>query len=85
MSTDYSENILDAPIDEMVCWCSSVSKQSILKAIEHGARSMDDIRKMTGACTLGRCKELSPRGRCCSKEIRMLLDAANTEIKENET
>lgn len=78
MNIDYSENILDAPIDETVCWCSSVSKQAILNAIERGARSMDDIRKMTGACTLGRCKELSPRGRCCSKEIRMLLDAANT-------
>lgn len=76
MKTDYTENILDAPDNETVCWCSSVSKHSIVAAKSGGAQNMDDIRLMTGACTLGRCKELSPRGRCCSKEIKMLLDAA---------
>lgn len=75
MNNRYSENILEAPLDETVCWCNGVSKQSILDAMQNGARNMDDIRRMTGACTLGRCKELSPRGRCCSKEIKTLLEA----------
>ena len=79
---DYTENIFDAPDDETVCWCSDVSKFSIVDAISNGAQEMEDIRRITGACTLGRCKELSPRGRCCSKEIKMLLDAANRETKE---
>ena len=49
--------------DELVCFCSSVTAGAIRKAKEAGAVSMDDIRRMTGACTVGRCKELSPRGR----------------------
>jgi NAD(P)H-nitrite reductase large subunit len=82
VNQNFTTNVLDAPLNETVCWCSGVSKQSILNAIQNGARSMDDIRRMTGACTLGRCKELSPRGRCCSKEITMLLDAVTIETKE---
>ena len=78
MKNSYTENILDAPLDEIVCWCSNVSKRSILDATRNGARNMDDIRRMTGACTQGRCKELSPRGRCCSKEIKLLLEAETT-------
>ena len=82
MKTDYTENIFDAPGDETVCWCSGVSKYSIVDAITNGVQNMADIRSMTGACTVGRCKDLSPRGRCCSKEITMLLDAVTIETKE---
>lgn len=71
----FTENIMDAPLDETVCWCSGISKGTILEAKRNGARNMNDIRRLTGACTVGRCKELSPRGRCCSKEIMQLLDS----------
>ena len=84
MKSHYTENILEAPLDETVCWCSGVNKQAVLDAIQDGARNMDDMRRMTGACTQGRCKELSPRSRCCSKEIKMLLDA-EIKAKENES
>ena len=77
MKDNYTENVLEAPLDETVCWCSGVSKGVILDAIQNGASTMDDIRRMTEACTQGRCKELSPRGRCCSKEIKLLLEAEN--------
>lgn len=73
MKSSYTINVLEASLDETVCWCSNVSKQSILDAIQNGARSMADIRRVTDACTVGRCQELSPRGRCCSKEIMALL------------
>jgi NAD(P)H-nitrite reductase large subunit len=76
MPERYTENVLEAPDSEIICWCSRVSKQTILQAIHDGAQSLDDIRRLTGACTLGRCKELSPRGRCCSREIIRLLEAA---------
>jgi NAD(P)H-nitrite reductase large subunit len=59
----YADNILVAPLDETVCWCSNVSKETILEAKRNGAVTLDDIRRMTGACTVGRCRELSPRGR----------------------
>jgi NAD(P)H-nitrite reductase large subunit len=85
MNGHFTENILGAPLDEPVCWCSGVNKRTILDAIQNGARNMDYIRQMTGACTQGHCKELSPRGRCCSNEIKILLDAANIETKENES
>lgn len=76
-----SDNILTAPDDEIVCWCGHVDKRTILNAIHQGARHIDDIRRMTGACTIGRCKELSPRGRCCSIEIKKLLE---TTVKDRE-
>ena len=75
----YTQNVFDAPPDEPVCWCSNVSKQTILQVITAGAGNLDDIRRMTQACTLGRCKELNPRGRCCSQEIKLLLDAVHHE------
>jgi len=59
--------------DEIICYCSNVSKQTIIRAIHNGANSLQDIRDMTGACTLGRCKELSPKKRCCSGEINEIL------------
>lgn len=51
-----------AASDEMVCWCSSVTRGDILAALDQGARTLDDIKRMTGACTIDRCKELNPAG-----------------------
>ena len=48
---------------EYVCFCSSVTAGAIRQAKQNGAVTLDDIRQMNGACTVGRCKELSPRGR----------------------
>ena len=49
--------------DELVCFCSQVTAGAIRQAKKNGAATLDAIRQMTGACTLGCCKELSPRGR----------------------
>lgn len=46
---------------EIVCYCSNVTKKQILNALDQGAKTLNDIRRMTGACTKGNCKELSPR------------------------
>jgi len=70
----FTENVLDAPLDETVCWCSRVTKQTLIEAIRNGATDMAAIRVSTAACTLGRCKELSPRRRCCSQDIQKLID-----------
>ena len=48
--------------EEIICYCSNVTKAQIIKAMEQGARTLNDIWKVTGACTLHRCKELSPKG-----------------------
>ncbi|PLY13259.1 MAG: NAD(P)H-nitrite reductase [Desulfuromonas sp.] len=58
----------------MVCWCSRVTKSTLIEAIRNGATDMAAIRVTTAACTLGRCKDLSPRHRCCSRDIQKLID-----------
>lgn len=59
---------------EIICYCSNVTKEEILDAIANGAKTLEDIRKSTGACTVGKCKELSPKKRCCSPDILKLLE-----------
>ena len=59
---------------EIVCYCSQVTKGQIVNALANGAKTLDDIRNMTGACTLGRCKELSPTGKCCSPTIIGIIE-----------
>ena len=34
--------------EEIICYCSNVTKAQIIKAMEQGARTLNDIRKMTG-------------------------------------
>lgn len=60
--------------DRIICYCSNVSEKEIIDAILSGAKSLDDIRRITKACTIGRCKELSPNKRCCSPDIMKILD-----------
>ena len=48
---------------EVICYCAGVTKAQILEAMDNGDRNLDDIKQMTGACTIGRCKELSPTGK----------------------
>lgn len=48
--------------NEIVCYCSNVTKGQIVDAIHEGAKTLDDIKRMTGACTIGRCAELNPKG-----------------------
>lgn len=48
--------------EEVVCYCSKVTKGQIRQAMDQGARTLNDIREMTGACTLHRCKEFSLKG-----------------------
>ncbi len=59
----FAEDIRKAPETETVCYCSQVTKAQILRAMEAGARSLDDIKAATGACTQSRCRETSPRRR----------------------
>ena len=47
--------------DEMICYCSNVTRGQIINALENGARNLNDVKRMTGACTLRDCKTLSPR------------------------
>ncbi|MGD9560563.1 MAG: (2Fe-2S)-binding protein [Oscillospiraceae bacterium] len=59
--------------DKMVCHCDKVPESAILAAIDAGASTLADIRRMTGACTSGNCEEMNPTKRCCAGEIKQLL------------
>jgi NAD(P)H-nitrite reductase large subunit len=59
----FTEDIREAPDRELVCYCSGVSKGQILQAISLGAKTLEDIKALTGSCSVGRCKELNPRRR----------------------
>ena len=63
LEISFTEDIREAPGNEVVCYCSQVTKVDILRAKEKGAGTMAEIKAATGACTQGRCKETSPRGR----------------------
>jgi bacterioferritin-associated ferredoxin len=69
----FTENVLEAPDDELVCWCAGVSAKAIRDAVKNGARTLEAIRAKTGACIKGDCKNINPRGRCCSVEIVKFL------------
>ncbi len=47
---------------QIICYCSHVIRGEILDAWAHGARTLKDIKRMTGACTLRKCKEMNPEG-----------------------
>ncbi|MBN1333718.1 MAG: (2Fe-2S)-binding protein [Synergistales bacterium] len=66
---------LEKGAHETVCYCKNVSKMQILSAITiEGAKNLDDIKRITGACTGGECKVKNPSGKCCSGDIQEILD-----------
>jgi bacterioferritin-associated ferredoxin len=69
-------------MEEIICYCKGVSRKRIEEAVLNGAKSLADIRKATGACTGNQCKELNPKGRCCSGDILKILDI--TEENSND-
>ena len=60
--------------EEIVCYCSNVTRVQILNALANGAKTLGDIRQMTGACTIGKCRELNPTGKCCSPQIMNIIE-----------
>jgi len=62
-----------APDDTVVCWCCNKDLGEIKAAIENGARTLDDIVVMTGACLGSRCEVNNPSGGCCSTDIEKIL------------
>lgn len=66
-------------MEEIICYCRNVSKSEIQKAILKGALTLKDIQDAIGACTGNQCKELNPKGRCCSVEIIAMLNSSGNK------
>ena len=74
-----NKNWQTAPADELICYCSSVTKKQVVLAIKNGANSINEIQRTTGAGVGGRCKELNPLGRCCHPDLAELLRIYSVE------
>ncbi|MFV0414661.1 MAG: (2Fe-2S)-binding protein [Oscillospiraceae bacterium] len=61
-------------MEEIICYCSHISKAQLWDALHNGAKTLNVIRKATGSCTVGRCHELSPNKKCCSPNILAVID-----------
>jgi len=59
---------------EIVCYCSNITKSQIVEALDNGAKTLTDIRKVTGACTKGKCKEFNPSKQCCAPMITTIIE-----------
>lgn len=61
----------DVPSGEtMICYCNRVTEQDIESAIkEKGAKTVEDVIRMTGAMKNSNCKVNNPKGSCCYSDI----------------
>jgi len=74
------ENLSD---NDKICYCIGVSKKTINDAIDKGANSLKAIKQETKACTGSTCKTSNPQGRCCSKEIKKLIQLKEKTMQKN--
>ena len=68
------KNWLEAKDEELVCYCLNVDKKTIVTSIQQRNDTLKKIQESTTACTGNRCKELNPSGKCCSVDIKILLE-----------
>lgn len=47
---------------EYICYCDLVTEDDVKKAIDNGARTVSDIKRITGAMTHCDCKVKNPKG-----------------------
>lgn len=64
-----------APMDAVVCYCSNVTKASIVDAIAKGATTIKQLAEQTQAGVGGECAAKNPSGKCCHQDIQSILDA----------
>lgn len=64
----------DVAVNNYICYCMKVTKKEIILAINQGARTIDDIKEQTRACTGDKCRLTNPTGRCCIGDVQEMLD-----------
>jgi bacterioferritin-associated ferredoxin len=57
-----------------LCYCKQVTEEDVIKAIENGARTFEEVRKATDIGGGGQCKITNPAGRCCSRNYRPFIE-----------
>jgi len=59
---------------DLICYCCNTDKKTVVNSIKNGNRTLKAIKETTGACMGDECATLNPNKRCCSKEIRQLIE-----------
>lgn len=57
-----------------LCYCKQVTEEDVVKAIENGARTFEEVKQATGIGGGGHCKITNPAGRCCSRNYRPFIE-----------
>lgn len=60
--------------NQLICFCSKVSKGTLKSAIIAGACTVKELQESTGAGIGNRCKELNPSGNCCHPDLKKLIN-----------
>ncbi len=68
---------------DLICYCIEIDKRTIVEAIKNGANTLSQIKDTTKACTGSKCATLNPNKRCCSKEIKQLIQLNSKEKSMN--
>jgi bacterioferritin-associated ferredoxin len=56
-----------------LCYCKQVTEEDVVKAIENGATTLEEVLEGTGIGGGGHCKIANPFGRCCSRNYKPFI------------
>ncbi len=57
-----------------LCYCKQVTEEDVIRAIEKGAKTFDEVKLATGIGGGGQCKIMNPAGRCCSRNYKPFIE-----------
>ena len=59
-----------------LCYCKQVTEEDVLRAIDEGARTFEEVMGATGIGGGGNCRLTNPAGRCCSRNYKPFIERA---------
>ncbi len=57
-----------------LCYCKQVTEEDVIRAIDKGAKTFDEVKQATGIGGGGQCKITNPAGRCCSRNYKPFIE-----------
>jgi len=57
-----------------LCYCKQVTEEDVIKAINNGAKTLDEVMEVTHIGGGGFCKFTNPYGRCCSRNYMPFIE-----------
>ena len=70
-----------AGLEEVVCYCSNVTKGDIIDAVAEGAETLEQVSTFNNAGSGTDCALKNPSGKCCREDIQAVLDIYVAAVK----